>query len=72
MYEFRCARGVVLDVTGAPALDPYGEVLFTHVGVVNKAGARTEWHDGLKNAIFQTTRLAGIPVEDETLIRVLG
>ena len=66
------ARGVVLDVSGAPGLDPYGEVLFTHVGVVNKAGARTEWHNGLKNAIFQTTRLAGIPVEDETLIRVLG
>ena len=66
------ARGVVLNVTGAPALDPYGEVLFTHVGVVNKAGARTEWHDGVKNAIFHTTRLAGIPVEDETLIRVLG
>ena len=66
------ARGVVLDVTGAPGLDPYGEVLFTHMGVVNKAGARTEWHNGLKNAIFQTTRLAGIPVEDETLIRVLG
>ena len=40
--------------------------------VVNKAGARTEWHDGVKNAIFHTTRLAGIPVDDETLIRVLG
>ena len=37
-----------------------------------RAGARTEWHDGVKNAIFHTTRLAGIPVEDETLIRVLG
>ena len=46
--------------------------LFTHSGVVNKAGARTEWHNGLKNAILQTTRLARIPVEDETLIRVVG
>ena len=69
-----CSRSRRVAKPTKRVFDDFGalEVLFTHVGVVNKAGARTQWHDGVKNAIFHTTRLAGIPVEDETLIRVLG